>query len=278
MGWFLVYHRHNRFRRLLTLYRNTFLCVFVVGIVLFVNTTFLKNNTLKICYDVAGFVSEIVTKPYYSVLYGLSWSKNFFVRQETVTQLYNKTEKLKSLENAYIILEKKHRVLKKSMKYIAQNDKTQITTHIFMANSFGGTKIFWINVGQNDGLQRYQTVVCHNVLIGRLIDVGCQYSKILPVDHPLSKTPVFVGKNEYRAVAKGIGEGLMSLEHLNNTSFLSEGDSVVTSGDGGVFPKGILLGSVFFGEDGRPYVRWKIDLWASRCVAILKHQPALIHE
>lgn len=108
-----------------------------------------------------------------------------------------------------------------------------------------------INVGEQDGIALNMAVVSSKGLIGKVIEVGPLTSKVrlLTSQDQLSKVAVKIAVNEEIAI-----EGYLEEYDLDKNSFkvrlFSDADEVenemdvITSGVGGVFPSGILVGSV----------------------------------
>ena len=278
MGWFVVYHNKNRVRRFLSHYRGLWLLLGAAGlsIALLLSPGSFRNNGVKdFLHDAVGFLGTIMTQPYHWVVEGATWGGTFFAHRNEVAQLKVRSHKLLALQRRYAALQLSYDSLQANLQYYPQTLAVQATADIFMGSGFAGSKIYWINLGIEDDVHRHQTVMAEGMLLGRLLDVSDHYSEILPVDHPLSRIPVFVGKQGQRALAAGKGQGAIHLEHVIDLSVLAEGDHVITSGDGGVFPKGIFVGTVYYGSEGLPQVRWNLNIGAVRYVQLLLHQPVL---
>jgi rod shape-determining protein MreC len=73
-----------------------------------------------------------------------------------------------------------------------------------------------------------------------------------------SRTPVMIDRTNARAILTGDGGPNPKLEYLRGVDPIKEGDRVVTSGDGGVVPRGLPVGAAVKGLDGR----WRVVLFA----------------
>ena len=74
-----------------------------------------------------------------------------------------------------------------------------------------------------------------------------------------SRIPVTVQPSGQKALLSGDNTSAPPLEFLEKPDLVRPGDRVVTSGDGGVFPAGLLVGQVALGADGRLRVRLAAD-------------------
>ena len=112
----------------------------------------------------------------------------------------------------------------------------------------------WFNVitidkGSADGIAVNQPVVASgNALIGRVCEVGSTWAKIITVtDREHSAGAEILRSGEY-AVVNGDGvlakSGQCKLSYISKNSDIVVGDTVITSGLGGIYPKGLLIGKV----------------------------------
>ncbi len=74
-----------------------------------------------------------------------------------------------------------------------------------------------------------------------------------------SRTPVLVVRTNGRAILSGDGGDAPKLDYIRSAAGLKEGDRVLTSGDGGVFPRGLPVGTVVRGLDGGWHVALDSD-------------------
>lgn len=112
----------------------------------------------------------------------------------------------------------------------------------------------WFNIitvdkGKADGIAVNQpAVAAGNALIGRVCEVGSTWSKIITItDREHSAGAEILRSGEY-AVVNGDGvlakDGKCKLSYISKNSDIVVGDTVVTSGLGGIYPKGLLIGKI----------------------------------
>jgi rod shape-determining protein MreC len=75
-----------------------------------------------------------------------------------------------------------------------------------------------------------------------------------------SKIPVMIDRTNARAILQGDGGPNPKLDYLRGQNAVREGDRVMTSGDGGVMPRGLPVGTAVKGLDGR----WRVVLTADK--------------
>ena len=98
--------------------------------------------------------------------------------------------------------------------------------------------------GKSDGVIKGQAAVTGQGLVGRVTAVGERASRVLLVTDINSRIPVRVDRTRERAVLAGNNSSSPSLIYLPPETGVQVGDRIVTSGHGGVFPKGIPVGIV----------------------------------
>jgi rod shape-determining protein MreC len=119
---------------------------------------------------------------------------------------------------------------------------------------FANTRL--ANAGKEKGVQAGNPVMSENGLVGRIIGVTTGASRILLLTDVASRTPVMIDRTNARAILTGDGGPNPKLEYLRGKDPVVQGDRVLTSGDGGVLPRGLPVGIAVKGLDGR----WRVSL------------------
>lgn len=112
------------------------------------------------------------------------------------------------------------------------------------------------NAGREKGVQAGHPVMSETGLLGRVVGVTAGASRILMLTDSASRMPVMVDRTNARAILSGDGGPNPRLEYLRGQEPVKEGDRVVTSGDGGMLPRGLPVGVAVKGLDGR----WRVAL------------------
>ena len=102
-----------------------------------------------------------------------------------------------------------------------------------------------INKGLTHGVFNGQPVVDSGGIMGQTIHVSPFSSTVLLITDPTHSIPVLINRNGQRAVAAGLGQdNILSLEHIPVNADIKEGDLIVSSGLGRIFPRGYPVGTV----------------------------------
>ena len=114
---------------------------------------------------------------------------------------------------------------------------------------FSNTRL--ANSGKEKGIRPGNPVMSENGLVGRVIGVTDGASRILLLTDIASRTPVMIDRTNARTILAGDGGPNPRLEYLRGQDPVKQGDRIVTSGDGGVLPRGLPVGVAVKGLDGR---------------------------
>lgn len=110
--------------------------------------------------------------------------------------------------------------------------------------------VFTLNVGSNKGVDIDMPVICADGLVGRVTEVGATWCKITAIIDAGTTVPVMVERTRDNCMVRGVldtstKEDYLELYYLpSDRTDLVPGDKIITSGIGGIFPKGIRVGTV----------------------------------
>jgi rod shape-determining protein MreC len=101
-----------------------------------------------------------------------------------------------------------------------------------------------IDRGSADGLREGMPVVATDGVVGQLVRVAAGSSRVLLLTDHASSVAALVQRSRARGVVKGAGGRRCAMEFTLHEEDVKVGDTVVTSGIGGIFPKGFPVGEV----------------------------------
>ncbi len=111
-------------------------------------------------------------------------------------------------------------------------------------------KTILIDRGETDGLREGMAVVTSEGVVGQLVKVAARSSRVLLLTDNASAVAGVVERSRARGVVKGKGGGRCTLDFAVHNEDVKVGDRVVSSGIGGVFPKGLPVGEVTMVKKG----------------------------
>lgn len=113
-----------------------------------------------------------------------------------------------------------------------------------------------VDVGAASGVVEGNPALSEHGLVGRVTGVAPGVSRVMLLTDPQSRTPVLIARTNGRAILTGDGGPAPLLAYLRTHVPLAEGDRILTSGDGGVLPRGLPVGAATRGADGA----WRVAL------------------
>ncbi|MFO7759848.1 MAG: rod shape-determining protein MreC [Roseovarius sp.] len=116
-----------------------------------------------------------------------------------------------------------------------------------------------INVGSRDGIMDGWAAMDGLGLVGRISGVGRNTARVLLLTDTSSRIPVSTQPSGQRALVIGDNSASPLLDFIETPDQVRPGDRVMTTGDGGVFPAGLLVGQVIEDRGGRMRVRIAAD-------------------
>lgn len=110
---------------------------------------------------------------------------------------------------------------------------------------YGG---FTINRGSNDGISLYDPVVTSVGLVGRVSEIAPNYSRVTSLLSPQVSVGVFTMRTRATGVIENdltnAQKGLCLMSNILKDADIEVGDVVATSGNSGLFPEGVIVGTV----------------------------------
>ncbi|MEC1178349.1 rod shape-determining protein MreC [Metasolibacillus meyeri] len=267
-------------------------------IVLLVSTVFLvaligfslsnrHNATLpqQIIKDTVGFAQSLVAKP-------TSYITGIYGNIEALLNTYDENKRLKSRLEDFVVLQSEVDGLKSENKKLRElidkeeslRDYQPIHATVIARNPDQWEEKIILNKGQVHGIEKNMAVMTAQGLVGKIIAVTPFTSEV---------ELLYTNNANYRVSAlvqgesediSGLVEGYdderneLILKRINSSFEVKVGEQVVSSGLGGIFPKGILIGEITevttedFGLTKMAYVKPSADFSMLENVIIAKRQ------
>jgi rod shape-determining protein MreC len=131
-----------------------------------------------------------------------------------------------------------------------------------------------LNVGARDGLIEGWATMDGIGLVGRISGVGENTARVILLTDASSRIPAVIQPSGQRAIVAGDNSAAPPIDFLENPDLVRPGDRVISSGDGGVFPEGLLIGQIAADPGGRLRVRLAADFERLEFLRVLRHHGA----
>jgi rod shape-determining protein MreC len=139
-------------------------------------------------------------------------------------------------------------------------------------------KTLVVDRGSSDGLLEGMPVLAAGGVVGRLVKVAPNSSRVLLLTDHASAIAALVQRSRARGVVRGAGGGRCSMEFTVKDEDVKVGDTVITSGIGGVFPKGLPIGEVTMVKKGEYGVFQTIEVRPVVNIAKLEEMLVLVRQ
>jgi rod shape-determining protein MreC len=160
--------------------------------------------------------------------------------------------KAERLESAYILdlqqrvveLENQNQKLRELIDYDNQTDRPSILAAVIGRSADHWWQHLILGKGSRDQITVGDTVTGPGGLVGRVVNVSANTSRVLLITDPTSQVGVKVSRSRSMGVARGQADGRVVLEFFDKVPDVKPGDVIVTSSYSQRFPSGIPVGRV----------------------------------
>ena len=243
-------------------YRMSVILMMTFGLMLFVMS---KTNNPAIATlrthinDMVAPLLSVASRPMDAVHNAGIWVSDIVHMHEENIALKNERVELLKWQAAAQEMKSENDALR-SLLNVVQTGKTSYAT-ARVVSDIGGPYVHsaLINGGSNNGIKKDEAAISENGLLGRIVDVGASSARILLLGDINSRVPVITENTHEKAILIGNNTDTPTLSYLPTGSKIKVGDHVVTSGDGGVFPKDIPVGVVTSVENGAVKIQPFVD-------------------
>ncbi|MEL6270986.1 MAG: rod shape-determining protein MreC [Chloroflexota bacterium] len=158
--------------------------------------------------------------------------------EETLAQYQSELVELREIESDY-------ERLAGLLDYTATRDDQEfVTADVIDVDQSGQLRTITVNRGTRDGIAVGMPVVTQQGLVGRVLNVSANASRVLLITDPTSAVSVRLQSNRVEGTILGQLSGNLRLTFVPLDEEIQEGDIVVTSGLGGNFPPDVVVGVV----------------------------------
>lgn len=186
-------------------------------------------------------------------------------------ELRRELQQMKAWKEAALQLEQKNARLL-DLNNVRLDPKLTYVTGVVMADSGSPFRqSVLLNVGERDGIVDGWATMDGIGLVGRISGVGRSTSRVILLTDSNSRIPVVIQPSGQKALLSGDNSPSPPIDFLESPELVRPGDRVVSSGDGGVFPSGILVGQVALASDQRFRIRLAADYGRLEFLRVLRN-------
>ena len=198
-------------------------------------------------------------------------SYNSIYRQNQ--ELRREIQQMKAWKEAALSFEQENARLLNLNKVKLDPKFTHITGVVLADSGSPFRQTVLLNVGARDGIIDGWAAMDGIGLVGRISGVGDRTARVIMLSDNSSRIPVTIEPTGQYALMVGDNSSRPPIDFVENPEAVRPGDRVVSSGDGGVFPAGLLIGQVVQSSSGRLRVRLAADIQRLEFLRIIRHEP-----
>lgn len=146
-------------------------------------------------------------------------------------------------------LERDNQMLRDLLGFVKRFPNRLVSCEVIGRDSTGWWQTARLDKGAAAGVAEGRAVITPDGLIGRTVSVSDKTADVLLLSDPSCKVSVRLARSGVFGVVAGLGvkpgeQPACRMDYILQTADVQEGDEAVTSGLGGLFPKGLLVGRV----------------------------------
>ena len=222
--------------------------IIIVLLVVFTNS---NANQLTYIQDICNVFVMPIQNGFTYLKNKISGNDTFFADMDTLKaeneELKARNSELEQSLRELEIIKAENETLK---EYVNLKDKYQdyntIPADVINRDISNYSSTIVINVGSDDGIKEEMTVIADSGLVGHVVSVTNNTAKVQTIVDTASAVTATISTTEDTIVVQGTLEDKQALRatFIPTDAVVLQGDSVETSGIGGIYPKGIHIGTI----------------------------------
>ena len=181
----------------------------------------------------------------------VNWITDFRENYDTLAgfrsenaRLRTRIQTLEVERQKYLEADATNRQFKALLDFRSQLFAQAITASIIANSANSWFQSCMLDKGSADGVRKNMAVVTPLGVVGQVVAVTPHTAKVLLMTDPNSGIDVLVQRTRSRGIVSGSLETGTILKYVKRSEDIQEGDRLITSGIDGVFPKGLMVGTV----------------------------------
>jgi len=119
-----------------------------------------------------------------------------------------------------------------------------VAANVIGSDATGLSRTLILGQGSASGLRAGMAVLSNQGVVGRVIATSAHAARVLLIDDHNSALDGFDQRSRGRGIVAGVVDVGLIMKYVDRSEDIREGDTVVTSGLDGMFPRGLLVGTI----------------------------------
>jgi rod shape-determining protein MreC len=183
-------------------------------------------------------------KPFDGVSNWFSGVGHFFDVYSENLRLKEENARLRQWQSAALVLDSRVKRYQLLLNAVPDPSLDAITTRVIGRDNRPFLDTLILDAGHNRGVKPGEAVVDSRGMIGRVFLAGDRTAWVILLNDLNSRVPVVIEPGNIQAIMAGDNSQAPTVQPMSQGAQIKEGSQVVTSGDGGLLPNGLPVGSV----------------------------------
>jgi rod shape-determining protein MreC len=184
---------------------------------------------------------EFVTRPIRGVF---AWASDLGVSRSQLAALKQQNTELRNRVASLEEARQENERLRALFGFVQTGNLQAIGARVIGRPTNSWERVITIDRGSADGVKVEMPVLAAKGLLGQTISVTKHSARVRLITDARSGLAGMVQANRAEGLVKGSIEGNVTLDFVSRETTVKAGDVIITSGMGGVYPKGLLVGEV----------------------------------
>ena len=226
----------------------------IITVIVLILLIFLSNvevNKLSYLESAASSIINPIQRVFIDLRNKIQGNSAYFSNMETIIQeneeLKKKNSELETVLREFEMLKAENTTLQEYMNLTDKYSSYQtIPAYVINKDVSNYSSTLILNVGTEDGIRENMTVIADKGLVGHIISVSEKTCKVQVIIDSASTVSSSISTTNDSIICKGTLENdqILRASYIPTGAELIQGDSVYTSGIGGIYPKGIIIGTI----------------------------------
>lgn len=225
----------------------------IITIVLLIILVFVSNLNLNKFSYIENAFSKLVMPIQSGITYlkqKITGNNNYFATMDYLKKenetLQEKNTQLEEALRQIEIIQAENTTLKEYLNLTEQYKSYKtIPAYVINKDVSNYSSIFIINVGTNSGIKENMTVIAAEGLVGHVISVTTTTAKVQTLVDSSNVVSATLENSKDNVICRGtLTNNELKTTYISPNTVLIEGEKLYTSGMGGIYPKGIYIGTI----------------------------------
>jgi rod shape-determining protein MreC len=247
------------FISVLSLWRRAkFYFLFFVAFILIFIALFrpqIASNIKIAIIDTVSPAISFINRPFEEASDSINSISNIAALKAENTRLKAENNRLKEWYQTALMLQAENKSLQSLLNLKIDPQIKYISARTLSDTQNAFSKTILIAAGAEQGIKKNQVVLGGEGVLGRIIEVGQNTSRVLLINDINSRIPITIENINKQAILSGNNEEHLLIQYLEFISDDMIGKKVITTGEAGVFPPGLSIGEIIKIKDKTVFVQ-----------------------